>query len=169
MGEALRRQSKHLQETPLTIQEVISRECAGIKEAMLLEIRDAIQTQSAKQAQQAQRAVKEAMQNAQPQSQDYQVTLGQLQDVLQKLQNTEVSSNRNVEGQAEINGHSQNLADGLSQMASDVATLMTMIRSQQTTMQQQRDVILANSAMIQTLWVRLHHMSLYLERQAPRL
>ncbi|KAJ4178351.1 hypothetical protein NW755_013276 [Fusarium falciforme] len=47
MGDALRRQSKDLQETAPNIQEVISRECAGLKEAMRLDIQNAIQAQAA--------------------------------------------------------------------------------------------------------------------------
>ncbi|RSL67998.1 hypothetical protein CEP54_003045 [Fusarium duplospermum] len=163
MGDASRRQSEHIPETPPNIQQVISRECKDIKDAILLEIHKAFQTQAAETkgslAKQVQQAVKEAMEDAQPQGRDYQVTFSQLQDVLQKLQDAEVPSNRNIEGQPGTNQYSQNVAIGLSQIATDVATLMNMIRSQQTTIQQQRDVILANSAMIQTLWVRLHHVS----------
>lgn len=163
MGDALRRQSKDLQKPPPNIQEVIKHECAGIKEATHLDIQEAIQAKATEikesVADEVRQVVKEAIKETQPQGHDYQVTLTQLRDIIQKLQDAEISPNRNGQGQAEPNQHPQNFADSLSQIASNVATLMNMIRSQQTTIQQQRDVILANSAMIQTLWVKLHYMS----------
>jgi hypothetical protein len=72
------------------------------------------------------------MEDAQPQNQDYQVTLSQLRDILQKLQDAKVSPNCNIEGRAETNQHSQHVVSGLGQIDSDVATPMSMIHSQQT-------------------------------------
>ncbi|KAJ3466363.1 hypothetical protein MRS44_007021 [Fusarium solani] len=120
-------------ETPPNIQEVISRECAGLKEAMRLDIQNAIQAQAAATkgslAEQVRQAVKETMEDAQPQNQDYQVTLSQLRDILQKLQDAKVSPNCNIEGRAETNQHSQHVVSGLGQIDSDVATPMSMIHS----------------------------------------
>lgn len=83
-------------------------------------------------AEQVRKAVKETMEDAQPQNQDYQVTLSQLRDILQKLQGAKVSPNCNIEGRAETNQHSQHVVSGLGQIDSDVATPMSMIDSQQT-------------------------------------